>query len=124
MIVKIVNEITGFNGLVPILLLFGAYSQISVLDPPAYSFTQQTDTMKHVMDKIWKIAVQHQVADAHNTRNILLINYFHNLSLNTDVLVWKNDNAGRTGLWTGHFSFLNIEDKTCKIDLTSGLTEF
>ena len=39
MAVKAVNDTTGPNGLVPTLLVYGAYPRISKLDPPAPSVT-------------------------------------------------------------------------------------
>ena len=37
MAVKAVNDTAGPNGLVPTLLVYGAYPRISKLDPPALS---------------------------------------------------------------------------------------
>jgi hypothetical protein len=37
MAVKAVNDTAGPNGLVPTLLVYGAYLRISKLDPPALS---------------------------------------------------------------------------------------
>ena len=41
MAVKAVNNTTGLNGLVPTLLVYGAYPRISNLDPPTLSITDQ-----------------------------------------------------------------------------------
>ena len=40
MAIKAVNNTAGPDGLVPMLLIFGAYPQMSELDPPAPSITQ------------------------------------------------------------------------------------
>ena len=41
MAVKAVNNTTSPNGLVPTLLVYGAYLRISKLDPPAPSVTER-----------------------------------------------------------------------------------
>ena len=41
MAVKAVNNTASPNGLVPTLLVYGAYLRISKLDPPAPSITEQ-----------------------------------------------------------------------------------
>ena len=41
MAVKAVNNTTSPNGLVPTLLVYGAYLRISNLDPPALSITER-----------------------------------------------------------------------------------
>ena len=41
MAVKAVNDTAGLDGLVPTLLVYGAYLRISNLDPPAPSIIEQ-----------------------------------------------------------------------------------
>ena len=41
MAIKAVNETTGPNGLVPTLLVYGAYLRISNLGPPTPSITER-----------------------------------------------------------------------------------
>ena len=41
MAVKAVNDTAGPNGLIPTLLVYGAYPRISNLDPSAPSITEQ-----------------------------------------------------------------------------------
>jgi len=41
MAVKAINDTAGPNGLVPTLLVYGAYLRISNLGPPAPSITEQ-----------------------------------------------------------------------------------
>ena len=40
MAVKAINDTTGLDGLVPTLLIYGAYLKINSLDPPALSITE------------------------------------------------------------------------------------
>jgi len=41
MAVKAINDTAGLDGLVPTLLVYGAYPRISKLDPPAPSIIEQ-----------------------------------------------------------------------------------
>jgi hypothetical protein len=55
MAVKAVNNTAGPNGLIPILLVYRAYPQISNLDPLALSITDQAAIIQKAMAKIVKL---------------------------------------------------------------------
>ena len=55
MAVKAVNNTTGPNGLVLTLLVFGAYSYIAKLDPPALLITERTMAICKAMAEIAKL---------------------------------------------------------------------
>ena len=55
MAVKAVNNTTSPNGLVPTLLVYGAYLRISKLDPPAPSVTEQAAVIRKAIAKIVKL---------------------------------------------------------------------
>ena len=40
------------------------------------------------------------------------------------MLVWREGNTGQSGKWTGPFKLLALEGETCKVQLTSGPTNF
>lgn len=122
--VKAVNDTAGPDGLVPTLLVFGAYPRMHTMDPPAPTIIQRADAIEKAMNEVRKFRAENQVADALNTRNGPLVNPVHDLPLNSDVLVWREGNAGRTGKWTGPFKLLGIEGEICKIHLPSGPIEF
>ena len=122
--VKVVNNTAGSNGLVPTLLVFGAYPRMHSMDPPTPTIIQRATVIEKAMEQVRKIRAESQVIDAINTRNGPLVDLVYDLPVNSDVLVWREDNAGRTGKWTGPFKLLGIEGKTCKIHLPSGPTEF
>ena len=64
MAVKAVNDSAGPNGLIPTLLVFGAFPRMTEFDPPAPSITTRAMAIKKAMNKIAKIRAEHQVADA------------------------------------------------------------
>ena len=55
MAVKAVNNTASPNGLVPTLLVYGAYLRISNLGPPTPSITEQVAIIWKVMAKIVKL---------------------------------------------------------------------
>ena len=55
MSVKAVNDTAGPDGLVPTLLVYGAYPRINNLDPFAPSITEQTAAIWKAMAKIVKL---------------------------------------------------------------------
>jgi len=65
-VVKAANNTAGLDGLVPTLLIFGAYPCISKLDLPAPSITQRAAAIKKAMEEIARIRAKKQV---NNTLN-------------------------------------------------------
>ena len=55
MAVKAVNNTTGPDGLVPTLLVYGAYLRISNLDPPTPSITERVAAIRKAIAKIVKL---------------------------------------------------------------------
>ncbi len=76
------------------------------------------------MHEVRKIYAEWQVAGVLNTKNGPQVNSVHDLSINSDVLVFCESNVVCIGRWTGPFKLLNIVNETCKISLSSGLTDF
>jgi hypothetical protein len=84
---KALNDTVGPNGLVPTLLMFGAYLQMTELDAPSPTVTQCANVVKKAMAEIYKLCVEQQVADALNMRNRPKIDAVYNLPSNSPVLV-------------------------------------
>lgn len=97
MVVKAVNNTAGPDSLVSILLIFGAYPRMQSMDPPATTIIQKVATIKKTMEQVGKIQAKSQVIDALNTRNWPFVDLIYNLPLNSDILVWPKNNAGRIG---------------------------
>ena len=87
MAVKAINDTAGPNGLVPTLLVYGAYLRISKLDPPTPSITERAAVIRKVIAKIVKLRAKQTVNNALyycNGPNITLV---YNLLLNSKVLI-------------------------------------
>ena len=55
MAVKAVNDTTNFNGLVPTLLVYGAYLRMGKLDPPALFITDRAAVIRKAIAEIVKL---------------------------------------------------------------------
>ena len=89
MAVKAVNNTAGPDGLVPTLLVFGAYLRISNLDPPTPSITEQAAVIRKVIAKIVKLRAKQTINNALYYRNGPNITLVYNLPLNSKVLIWR-----------------------------------
>ena len=52
MTVKAVNDSSGPDGLVPTLLVFGTYPQMSEIDPPAPKISQRAKAIRKAVEEI------------------------------------------------------------------------
>jgi thiol-disulfide isomerase/thioredoxin len=119
MIVKAINDTIDSDELMLILLVFETYSRMHDMNSPASSITQRAMTIEKAMTEIRKIRAEHQMTDVLNIRNGSIVTSIHDLSLNSDVLVWREGKK-----WTESYKLLDIEDETCKIVLSSESIDF
>ena len=89
MAVKAINNIAGFNRLVPTLLIYRAYLRIGKLDPPAPSITDRAAVIRKAIAKIVKLWAKQTVNNALHYCNRLNITSVHNLPLNSEVFIWR-----------------------------------
>jgi len=87
MAVKAVNDTAGPNGLVPTLLVYGAYLRISNLDPPTLSITERAAAIRKAIAEIVKLRAKQTVNNALYYRNGPNTTLVHNLLLNSKVLI-------------------------------------
>jgi hypothetical protein len=122
-IVKAINDTANLDHLMFILLIFKAYLRMHVMNSSVSSIIQRTMIIEKAMIEISKFRVERQIIDALNIRNDSIIISIHDLFLNSDVLVWR-DNLNQRDKWIESFKLLNIEDETCKIVLSFESTNF
>jgi len=106
MAVKAINDTAGPDGLVPTLLVYGAYLRMSNLGPPAPSIIEQAAAIQKVMAEIVKLRAKQTVNNALHYRNGPNTTSVHNLPLNSEVLMWR-----KSGNWTGPYRLLAVEDE-------------
>ncbi len=61
MVVKVVNNTTGLNGLVPTLLVFGAYLRITKQDPLSLTITKRAEAVCIVIKEIQHLHTEQQI---------------------------------------------------------------
>jgi len=84
---KAINDSIGPNGLIPTLLVFGAYPHIVESDAPNPTVIQRAVALKKAIKEVKKLRAKRQVVDALNMRNGPKITAIYNLPLNSPVLV-------------------------------------
>ena len=87
MAVKAVNDTASPDGLVPTLLVYGAYLRISNLDPPAPSIMDRAAIIRKAIAEIVKLRAKQAVNNALYYRNGPNTTLVHNLPLNSKVLI-------------------------------------
>ena len=87
MAVKAINNTASPNGLVPTLLVYGAYLRISKLDPSTPSVTDRAAIIRKEIAEIVKLRAKQTINNALHYRNRPNITLVHNLPLNSKVLI-------------------------------------
>ena len=95
MAVKAVNDTAGPDGLVPTLLVFGAYPRMSNLDPLAPLVAERATAIRKAIVEIAKLRTKKLVNNALYHRNGPDTTLVHDLPLNSEVLVWREGNTGQ-----------------------------
>ncbi|KHJ34667.1 hypothetical protein EV44_g3790 [Erysiphe necator] len=114
---KAINDTAGPKGLVPTLLVLGAYSKISNLDAPAVSVEQRAKEYEKAMEDVRKLRAERQVKDALSMRNGPITSTIRDPPLQTQVLVWREGGIGKKGSWQGPYNLLGIDGNTCIIQM-------
>jgi hypothetical protein len=81
MAVKAVNDLAGPDGIVPTLLVFGAYPCITRDSPPSPSITERAEAIYKAMKEVRRFYAERQVNDALAIRNGLNTELVLTLSL-------------------------------------------
>ena len=63
MAVKAVNDLAGPNGIIPTLLVFGAYPRLTQIDPPSLSITKRVEAIYIATKEVCRLYAERQVKD-------------------------------------------------------------
>lgn len=117
MAVKAINDTAGPNGLVPTLLVFGAYPRMTARDPPTPSVIKRAKAIDDAMKELRRLQARRKVTDALRMRNGPDISPILKLPLPADVVTYREKGVeGNKAGWTGPFKMVAIEGNNCKID--------
>jgi hypothetical protein len=119
MAVKAINDSAGPDGIVPTLLVFGAYPRLTELDPPSPSVTKRAEAICAATKEVRRLYAERQVKDALAIRNGPDTKNTLDLPLQSDVRVWREKEG-----WTGPYKLIATEGETCTIDMPRGPAKF
>ncbi|KAK1914254.1 hypothetical protein P3342_007500 [Pyrenophora teres f. teres] len=119
MAVKAVNNTAGPDGLVPTLLVFGAYPRMTTESPPAPSMVKRSEAIQKATKALRKLTAERQVADALNTRNGPATADMLALPLQSEVLVWRESDG-----WNGPYKIASIDGHNVTVDMVNGPVTF
>jgi hypothetical protein len=119
MAVKAVNDTAGPDGLVPTLLVFGAYPRITPYDAPSPTIIKRAEAIRTAMKELRRFYAERQVKDALAARNGPNTAETLNIPLQSDVRVWRE----RKG-WKGPYKLIATDGETCTVEMPYGPTNF
>lgn len=120
MALKAINDTAGPNGLVPTVLVFGAYSRISNSHAPSASIIARATAVKKAMVEVRKCHAARKVADALNMRNGPLTKHLHDLPLGSEVIVYRE---GR-GWDKTPYKLVWMDGETIQVDMNGRYVNF
>jgi hypothetical protein len=88
---KTLNDSVELDDLISTLLMFEAYFRMTD-DVSSSTITQRAIAMRKAMNEVKRLVTIRQMNDALNTRNEPSITSIHDLSLNSQVLVFREGN--------------------------------
>jgi hypothetical protein len=80
--------------------------------------------MRKAINEVRKLNVIRQLNDALNIRNDSFSILIHSLSLNSDVLVYREENDSQSESWKNSFKFLSVNDESTIIEFSNDSTKF
>ncbi|KAM4066587.1 cwf18 domain containing protein [Hirsutella rhossiliensis] len=115
MAVKAINDTAGPDGLVPTLLVFGAYPRVSTDSPPSASTLKRSEAMQKAMKMLRQLSAERRVKDALHARNGPSTTEVLSLPLQSEVRVWREKDG-----WQGPFKIASIDTHNITIDTVNG----
>ncbi|KAM4061308.1 cwf18 domain containing protein [Hirsutella rhossiliensis] len=110
-----INDTAGPDGIVPTLLVFGAYPRLTAESPPSASTLKRSAAMQKAMKTLRQLSAERQVKDALRTRNGPSTADVLSLPLQSEVRVWREKDG-----WQGPFKIASIDGHNVTIDTVNG----
>lgn len=115
--VKALNDTAGPNGLVPTLLVFGAYPRMTMHDKPTANIRERAKAIKTAFEELRIAKAKRKVADALATPNGPNTLSVLNLQPGDDVIVWREKAEKSDAGWVGPWQLLSREGENVTIDI-------
>jgi hypothetical protein len=84
---KAINDTTGLDGIISILLVYSALPRISEYNPLSPLVAQRSNALRKAIEEIKSLRASHEVTRALNARNRPSITNIYEFLLNSEVLV-------------------------------------
>jgi hypothetical protein len=91
MAIKTVNNTAEPNSLIPTLLVFNTYLQITTTNTPSLTVTEHSKAITKTIKQITELHAKRQVTNVLRQQNRPNINNTLNVLISKDVLVYKKD---------------------------------
>jgi hypothetical protein len=121
---KTINDSIEFNDLISTLLIFEIYFRMIEMNVSSSIIAQRAIVMKKTMNEVRKFNAIRQMNDVLNTRNESSINLIHDLSLNSLILMFRENNIDQSESWKEFFKLLSIQNKSAIIELSNESIKF
>lgn len=108
---KCCNDTMGPNGLIPILLVFGAYPRTTSASPPSPDVSQRARAIEKAMRALREVSARRQINEAIATRNGPDIGVNLDMPLSSDVRVWRET----TQQWAGPYKLISVDERSCVV---------
>ncbi|KAL4403389.1 hypothetical protein CABS03_15260 [Colletotrichum abscissum] len=108
---KCCNDTMGHNGLIPTLLVFGAYPRTTSASPPSPDVSQRARAVEKAMRALREVSARRQVNEAIAARNGPDIGANLDMPLNSDVRVWREI----TQQWAGPYKLISVDGRSCVV---------
>lgn len=122
MSLKAINDTAGPNGLVPTLLVYGAYPRMVEADQPSPSIATRSAAIKKAMAEVKKAHAELQIRNALNQRNGPTATAIHDLPIGSDVLVFREGVGTASGFWSGPHKLIAMRGEDCFLDMGRDIT--
>lgn len=119
MAIKAVNDTAGPDGIVPTLLVFGAYPRMTDESPPSPSVRLRAIAYRKAVEEVRRAHAERQVKEGLAMRNGPNTAYTINLTVNSLVRVYREKKG-----WTGPFRLIAIEGENCTVQGSHGSHTF
>lgn len=119
MAVKAINDTAGPKGLVPTLLIFGAYPRINLDSPPLPDIIARANAIRKAIKMLQTEQDKASINRAINTRNGPIVHDVLALPLRSKVIVYREK-----GRWTGPYPIKAIENQNIILELGNGPVKF
>lgn len=122
--IKSINDTAGPDGLVPTILVFGAYPRISRLERPPETTVSRAVAIAKGMQEVKKCYAVHKIKKALKTRNRPATAHLQNLAIRSQVLMYKQKTNKYKKEWKGLFQLIALFGETAIVMIKNTPTNF